>query len=152
MKRYRIYYLKDRRTIGMGMSWLQEEHPDRIPGLVNLTETHVLVMTAESEGKREDVELLEFLFEEFNHLPEDDARRIFERSGHASMSVGDVVLVEDHDGIRPWFCDSIGWVPLPVAPAPPAPLKRAVPGPDAHVVTDYEMQMGAHGTEQDPNW
>ena len=56
------------------------------------------------EEAREDIDLLEYLYEVFNE------RRPKEFTGH-SLSVSDVIKVQATDDIDPtyYYCDSFGW-------------------------------------------
>jgi hypothetical protein len=73
---------------------------DRI-GPVDMNK-YEMIYHGEIEDAGADKPLLDCLFETFNINHPADFR-------HASMSVGDVVML---DCSRLWFCDTVGWVAL----------------------------------------
>ena len=106
MNAYSIYQVKSEYLRGYGFRSLEAIRRDDPKRLGLPREAWELVYVYETESEPS----LDWLFCLFNGAgdkwPEDFTGR--------SMSVSDVVVMDDPDeGVRAWYCDSVGFVSLP---------------------------------------
>jgi hypothetical protein len=128
--------------------------PEALPILSNLAASHARVWAFTESG--EDLALCDQAYDLLNRphynplaTPAEQARlRANLRSPHTSMSVGDVVVIEDKAGLRAYLCDGYAsedqWTPVPLSKGGwgLGPAEKPTPGPDAHVVTERELAGG----------
>lgn len=78
-------------------------------------EIYRAVWTGDRAPEQDAAHALEAMYLDFNHTG--DRPLMFDGAEHytgRSMSVSDVVVMDDPDeGVRAWYCDSFGFVPLP---------------------------------------
>ena len=73
-------------------------------------EIYRAVWTGDRAPEQDAAHALEAMYWDFNHVGD----RPPEHYTGRSMSVSDVVVMDDPDeGVRAWYCDSVGFVSLP---------------------------------------
>jgi len=103
-----IWYAKPevfRDTI-MGSMWLGTENCKTVIDACDLAKTHVKLCCVESE----DLDEVYFSMQGENWSPNGEARQLITKRGlhHTSMSVGDVIVVDD----KVFMVDNVGFKPL----------------------------------------
>ena len=99
--KYQVWYMRPTsfRDLAMGISWLEEHEPEKIPrNIKDLPRTHVLLGNVSGKGLH-SIEDLWVLMQGDHWSPNGEARDLIRKLNlkHTSMSVGDVVVVDEKD-------------------------------------------------------